>query len=112
MARIPLEHRRTIFVRLMEAYSRRRYGQVLQPGLAVLHNRKVLWSMITHEDRVARWDALDPTLKALAVLAAARQIGCSWCLDFGYWESTSRGVAAEKLRASCRRPGCAGRPWT
>lgn len=99
MARIALDHRRTLVVRLMEAYSRRRYGDVLQPGLAALHNRKVLWTMIKNENRVARWDALDPTLKSLAVLAAASEIGCSWCLDFGYWESVNSGVAPAKLRA-------------
>jgi alkylhydroperoxidase family enzyme len=98
-ARIPLEHPRSLFMRLMEAYSRRKYGAVLHPGLAIAHNRKVLWSMIRNEAQVARWNALDPTLKALAVLAVSAEIGCSWCLDFGYWESISWGVEAHKLRA-------------
>jgi AhpD family alkylhydroperoxidase len=48
--------------------------------------------------RVARWDALDPTVKAVAALAAAAEIGCGWCLDFGFWESFHRGVDPVKLR--------------
>ena len=99
MARVPLDHPRSMFVRLMSAYSRQKYGEVLTPGLAIAHNRKVLWSLLKNERRVARWNALDPTLKALAVLAASAEVGCSWCIDFGYWEFHNAGVAPEKLRS-------------
>lgn len=99
MARIPLTHRRTPVLRLAEAYSRRRYGAVLDPGLAALHNKKVLMALVGFESKVARWNALDPTLKALAVLASAAEIGCTWCTDFGYWESRNRGIDAAKLSA-------------
>ena len=49
------------------------------------------------ETSLARWNRLDPTLKALAVMAAAVTIGCSWCVDFGYWMSTGRGTDPVKL---------------
>jgi alkylhydroperoxidase family enzyme len=98
MSRIPLNHKPTLLLRIAEIYSKRRYGAVLEPGLALLHNRKVLTAMIAHENRVARWDALDPTVKAVAVLAAAAEIGCDWCLDFGFWESVNRGIEPVKLR--------------
>lgn len=99
MARIPLDHRRTLKVRIMEAYSRRKYGDVLDPGLVAYHNPKVLGAMIKHEARVAKWDTLDPTLKALATMASAAEIGCSWCMDFGFWEANNHGVDQAKLRA-------------
>jgi alkylhydroperoxidase family enzyme len=99
MSRIPLDHQRSPLLWLAEAYSKRKYGQVLEPGLAILHNRQVLTAMIAHENKVARWRTVDDTTKALAVLAAAAEIGCSWCLDFGYWESVHRGVDPAKLRA-------------
>lgn len=99
MARISLEHRRTPFVRLMLAYSRRAYGKVLDPGLVALHNRRVLFTMLRTERSVARWKTLPPEISALAVMAASAAIGCSWCMDFGYWEFYAKGVPAEKLRA-------------
>jgi hypothetical protein len=34
----------------------------------------------------------------LAVTASAATIGCSWCMDFGYWESAQRGIDPRKLR--------------
>jgi len=98
MPRIPLAHRRTLTVRVMEWYSRRTYGDVLEPGLVAYHNPKVLRTMLRHETSIAKWNTLDPTLKALAVMASAAEIGCSWCLDFGFWEAHNHGVDHEKLR--------------
>jgi alkylhydroperoxidase family enzyme len=98
VSRIPLDHKPTPLLRIAEIYSKRRYGAVLEPGLALLHNRKVLMTLIANENRVARWDTLNPTVKAVATLAAAAEIGCGWCLDFGYWESFHRGVDPVKLR--------------
>ncbi|ADB34450.1 Carboxymuconolactone decarboxylase [Kribbella flavida DSM 17836] len=99
MARISLEHRRTVFVRAMEWYSKRKYGDVLDPGKAALHHRGVLTTMLALEGSAARWSRLDPTLKALATMVTSTQVGCSWCMDFGFWEFHHRGVAPAKLRA-------------
>lgn len=98
MARISLDPPRTLLVRLVERYSRRRYGALLDPGMAIAHNRPVLLTYLRYETSLARWNRLDPTLKALAVMSSAAAIGCSWCLDFGYWESTTRGIDPAKLR--------------
>jgi AhpD family alkylhydroperoxidase len=99
MARIPLDPPRTLTYRVVEWYSRRRFGAVAEPAAAMAHNRRVLMSNVRAETSLERWRALDPTLKDLAVLAAAVTVGCSWCVDFGYWISTSKGVDPAKLRA-------------
>ena len=98
MARIPLDPPRTLLYRLAEWYSRRTYGAVLDPAAALAHNPRVLLTNVRHERSLARWNRLDPTLKALAVMAGAATIGCSWCMDFGYWISTEEGVDTAKLR--------------
>ncbi|MFJ6572750.1 carboxymuconolactone decarboxylase family protein [Streptomyces sp. NPDC091292] len=97
MARISLSPPRTLFHRAIEWYSKRSYGAVLEPAKALGHHPRVLWTDLRLEQSVAKWDKLDPTLKALAVMASAASIGCSWCMDFGYWENTRHGVPAEKL---------------
>jgi alkylhydroperoxidase family enzyme len=97
MARISLTPRRTPFFRVMEWYSKRTYGKVLDPGRALAHNPRVLRSDLAFERSVAKWNALDPDLKALAEMAASASIGCSWCMDFGYWVGRERGMAREKL---------------
>jgi alkylhydroperoxidase family enzyme len=99
MARIPLDPPRTLTYRLTEWYCRRRFGTVAEPAAAMGHNPRVLLTDARHEMAVEKWHALDPTLEALAVMAAAVSVGCSWCVDFGYWISTSKGVDPAKLRA-------------
>jgi alkylhydroperoxidase family enzyme len=92
MARISLDPPRTVLVRAVEAYSRRRYGTVLEPALALAHNRKVLMSDLRFEQRVAKWDTLDAGLKHLALMVSAARIGCEWCMDFGHWEAHRLGL--------------------
>ena len=98
MARIPLDPPRTLVYRLAEWYSRRSYDTVAEPLAAMGHNPRVLMTDARFETSLARWKRLDPTLKALAEMAAAVTIGCSWCVDFGYWVSTRQGVDPAKLR--------------
>jgi AhpD family alkylhydroperoxidase len=98
VARISLEPPVTAIYRLTRWYSRRTYGAVLDPGAAMAHNPRVLRAYLRFERGVAGWDRLDPTLAAIAQLAAAARIGCSWCVDFGVWESTRKGIDPVKLR--------------
>ncbi len=98
MARISLDPPRTPLYRIAEWYSRRTYGVVADPLAAMGHNVRVLLTDARFETSLARWKRLDPTLKALAVMASAVSIGCSWCVDFGYWETTNRGIDPVKMR--------------
>jgi alkylhydroperoxidase family enzyme len=100
MARISLDPPRTLSYRLGARFSRRRYGTVLDPLAAMGHNTQVSVAYALFELQVERWHKLDQGLKDLAVMVAATTIGCSWCVDFGYWESTmNHDVPAEKIRA-------------
>ena len=97
MARISLDPPRTLFIRILEWYSKRTYGDVLEPGLALGHNPRVLWADLRFEQAVAKFNKLDPVLKELAVMVAAARIGCSWCMDFGYWDGHKLGIPGGKL---------------
>ncbi|GHF27128.1 hypothetical protein GCM10010218_05070 [Streptomyces mashuensis] len=97
MARIPLDPPRTLLNRLVAGYSRRAYGKVIEPLLALGHHRRVLLTDARFEKSLARWNKLDRGLKDLAVMASSAAIGCSWCMDFGYWEGRRNGMSHEKL---------------
>jgi alkylhydroperoxidase family enzyme len=100
MARISLDPPGTLTYRLAAWLCRRRYGVVPEPVAAVGHNARVGRAYGLFELQVERWRTLDHGLKDLAVMAAAARIGCSWCMDFGYWEAVSQhGVSAGKIRA-------------
>src|SRR5690348_1223439 len=98
MARISLDPPRTLVYRLTEWYSRRRFGTVADPAAAMGHNPRVLIGNARFEMAVEKWHRLDPTLRALAEMASAAAIGCSWCMDFGYWKSHEDGVDPAKLQ--------------
>jgi len=95
--RVPLVDPATMFDRTIAWYCRRHYGEVLDNALALMHNRKVLKALFGFEKKVAQWDTLDPDLKTLAQLASASMIGCSWCMDFGYYAAHSAGLDTSKL---------------
>jgi AhpD family alkylhydroperoxidase len=97
MARISLDPPRSLVYRLTEWYSRRRWGTVADPAAAMGHNTKVLLTNARFEMSLDKWNELDPTLKHLAEMASSVTIGCSWCIDFGYWVGVSKGTDPAKL---------------
>ena len=89
---------RGVYARLMAAYSKRAFGDVLDGGYVLLHHKEVLRADLSWEKRIEKWDALDPGLKVLAQLASAGVIGCSWCVDFGAFKGHESGMDIERLR--------------
>lgn len=96
-ARISLDPPRSLLFRAVSWYSNRTYGKVADPLRASAHHTGVLWAYSRFELSVGRWKKLDPQLKALAVMASAATVGCSWCMDFGYWVNHSQGMDPRKL---------------
>ena len=98
MSRIPVAAPQTLVTRLAAWYSRRTYGAVLDPLQAMAHNPRVLRVDASFERSLAKWDRLDPQLKLLAVMTSSATIGCSWCMDFGYWVGHGEGLPEATLR--------------
>jgi AhpD family alkylhydroperoxidase len=96
-ARVPLEHPGSLLGKIVNAYSRRQYGLEAEPAMALLHQPKVLTAISMFGMRAQKWSRLDSGLKELASLLVASRIGCSWCMDFGYYLSRTNGMAIEKL---------------
>jgi AhpD family alkylhydroperoxidase len=99
MARISLDPPRTLSYRIGAWFLRRRFGEVLEPFQAMAHHQRVTRAYVQLEQRVPRWRRLDGRLKDLADLAAAGTIGCSWCMDFGYWVLHTNGIPRAKIEA-------------
>jgi len=80
-------------------YSHKMFGKVVEPVQAAAHHNGVLMSSGALEMVVEkRWKTLDPHLRWLALQATSMAIGCSWCVDFGYYEGVQAGVPIEKVR--------------
>ena len=96
--RVPKAELTGLYGKVMTAWARRAFGEVPDNAFVLWHNRKVLTSVFRFEQRVAKYDALDPHLKTYAQMASAGVIGCSWCLDFGYFLAHTEGLQLEKVR--------------
>jgi alkylhydroperoxidase family enzyme len=80
-------------------YSRKTFGRVPEPTKALAVHRGVLMASGALETTVAKlWKTLDPHLKWLALQSTSMSIGCSWCIDYGYYEGMQSGVPAAKVR--------------
>lgn len=84
--------------RLLAAYARRTWGEVPDNAYVMFHNKKVMRAVFAGESKAAKCDALDENLKSYAQMASAAVIGCSWCLDFGYFLAHNDGLAIDKVR--------------
>lgn len=84
--------------RVVSAAARRMYGRVPDLVPVMWHHKRLLRAVLAWEGRVAKWNALDPQLKSYAVMASAASIGCSWCLDFGYYLAHDEGLDEAKVR--------------
>ena len=96
--RIPKARLDGAYGALMTRIARRMWGQVPDNAYVLWHNLPVAKAIFGFEGKVAKWDALDPTLKSYAQLASAGVIGCSWCLDFGYFLAHEDGLDEAKVR--------------
>ena len=81
-------------------YSKRRFGRVVEPVAAAAHHSGVLLAMGSIETAAERgWRHLEPSLRWLVIQAAAMEIGCSWCTDYGYYEGLQQGTDPAKVRS-------------
>ena len=96
--RIPATTVHGAYGRLVETVSRRLWGQVPDTLYVYAHHRPVLKAVLGFERRVQRWRALDPHLQAYAQAATAAFVGCTWCMDFGYFLAHTEGLDETKAR--------------
>ena len=83
---------------LVERMSRRMLGDLADPVAVAWHNRKVLNFSFAIGRRAQKWDACDANLKSFAHMAAVALVGCSFCLDLGYFTAHNEGLDERKAR--------------
>jgi len=96
--RIPKAPITGVYGAVMKTYARRKWGEVPDNGYVYFHNKPVMRAVLGFEGKVQRWKVLDPRLQTYATLATAGLIGCSWCLDFGYFMARNEGLDLAVVR--------------
>jgi alkylhydroperoxidase family enzyme len=97
-ARIPKAEITGLYGALVKRFSRKLLGRVPDPLGVYWHNPAVLKATMGIGAKAAKWNACDLSLKSFAHLAVAAQIGCSWCLDFGYFQAFNEHLDLDKAR--------------
>jgi len=83
---------------LVRTLTRRMLGAVPEPAEVMWHYPAVVKDVSALGRKAGRWNRLDPNLKSFAHMAVASLIGCTWCLDFGYFHAHNEGLDEAKAR--------------
>jgi alkylhydroperoxidase family enzyme len=94
--RIPKAEITGLYGWMVKRFTRRMLGEVPEPAEVMWHNRAVLSSFTGFGRKVQKWDELDPNLQSFATMAVDALVGCSWCLDFGYFHAHNKGLDEAK----------------
>ena len=97
-ARIPATEVTGVYGGVLKMAMRRMVGQVPDSVGVMWHNPTVFKDMMGLGRKTEKWDRVEPNLAVYAAMAAAAHIGCSFCLDFGYFMSHHRGLDEGKAR--------------
>jgi alkylhydroperoxidase family enzyme len=98
MTRIPKAELTGIYGALVKRMSRKMLGDVAEPVQVTWHNRKVLNFSFALGRKAQKWDACDENLKSFAHMATVSLVGCSFCLDLGYFMAHNAGLDEAKAR--------------
>jgi alkylhydroperoxidase family enzyme len=96
--RIPKAELTGVYGALVKRMSRRMFGEVPEPAEVTWHNRKVLSASFSLGRKAQKWDRCDENLKSFAHMAVCSLVGCSWCLDLGYFMAHNEGLDETKAR--------------
>jgi alkylhydroperoxidase family enzyme len=83
---------------IIKRMSRKLMGDVPESIGVVWHHPEVLNFTFSLSRKVKQWDRCDAQLKSFAHMAVASMVGCSACLDFGYFEAENQGLDMHKAR--------------
>jgi len=96
--RIPETELTGIYGVLVKRMSRKMFGEVPEPVGVMWNNRKVLNFSFGVGRKAQKWNQCDENLKSFAHMATASLIGCSFCLDLGYFFAHNEGLDVNKAR--------------
>jgi alkylhydroperoxidase family enzyme len=96
--RIPKAELTGIYGAIVKRVCRKMLGDVPEPVEVAWHNRKVLNFSLSLGRKLQKWNQCDESLKSFAHMAVASLVGCSFCLDVGYFHAHSEGLDVTKAR--------------
>jgi alkylhydroperoxidase family enzyme len=96
--RIPEAEITGLYGAILKRFSKKMLGEVPESLGVMWHNKQVMKFSFGLGQKSRKWDQCDEDLKSFAHMAVASLIGCTWCLDFGYFQAHNDGLDEAKAR--------------
>lgn len=96
--RVPKAEITGVYGALLKVVTKKMLGQVPDSLAVMWHSRPVLNFGIGLGRKSSKWNDCDQDLKSYAHMAVAALIGCSFCLDLGYFQVHNEGLDEAKAR--------------
>ena len=97
-ARIPATEVTGLYGGLVKWFTRKMFGKVPDSVGVMWHHPDAFKAVSGLGAKSRKWDELDADLKSYAHMAVASLIGCTFCLDFGYFQAHDEGLDVDKAR--------------
>jgi alkylhydroperoxidase family enzyme len=96
--RVPKAEINGIYGAVLKRMTKRMFGQVPDALGVMWHHRPALSLGFALSRKTAKWNKCDKQLKAFAHMATVSMVGCSFCLDLGYFMTRHDGLDVVKAR--------------
>lgn len=96
--RIPKTEVTGLYGAMVKRFSKKMLGDVPEPVGVYWHNPAVLKFYFGLGQKSQKWHECDENLKSFAHMAVASLLGCTWCLDFGYFTAHNENLDVDKAR--------------
>jgi alkylhydroperoxidase family enzyme len=96
--RVPQAEITGVYGTVLKKMSKKMVGEVPDALGVMWHNRPVLKVSMGTGRKATKWNKCDKDLKSYAHMAAASLIGCTFCLDLGYFHAHNEGLDEAKAR--------------
>ncbi len=97
-SRIPEAEITGVYGAVMKWASKRMLGEVPDALGVMWHHRPALKANFSLGQKSRRWKECDQDLKSYAHMAVAALVGCSFCLDYAYFQAHNEGLDEAKAR--------------
>lgn len=96
--RIPKAEITGLYGATVKRLCKKLFGDVPEPVELAWHNKPVLKFGFKIGQNTRKWHECDANLKSFAHMAVASLVGCSFCLDLGYFMAHNEGLDEAKAR--------------
>ena len=87
-----------VYGAMVKTFSKKMFGKVPESLGVLWHHKPALKATMGLGQKSRKWNECDHDLKSFAHMAVAAQIGCSFCLDLGYFQAHNEGLDLDKAR--------------